>query len=67
MTAAGRKPHVSQSAMTKALRAARDTGHSVARVEIEPSGRVVVYMGDPNQPAPRSIDAELSRIVGRRQ
>jgi hypothetical protein len=67
MTSAPRKPRVTQTEVTKALRAARASGHNVARFEIEPDGRVVVYIGEPEQPAPCSIDAELSRILERRQ
>ncbi|HEY8066252.1 MAG TPA: hypothetical protein VIF40_16230 [Methylosinus sp.] len=67
MTNATRKPRISQSEMTKALRAARDSGHNVQRVEIEPGGRVVVIMGEPEQTAVSSIDVELSRILERRQ
>ncbi|WP_442753884.1 hypothetical protein ACNHKD_12880 [Methylocystis sp. JAN1] len=59
-----RKPRVSQSEMTKALRAARDSGHNVQRVEIEPGGRIIVIMGEPEQPIVNTIDAELSRILG---
>jgi len=67
MTSATRKSRVTQTEVAKALRAARASGHSVARIEMEPDGRVVVYMGEPEQPAPHSIDAELSRILERRQ
>lgn len=68
MTSAARKPRVSQAEMTKVLRAASAAGHSVARFEIEPDGRIIVFIGEVEQPAAaHSIDAELSRILERRQ
>lgn len=69
MTSAARKPRVSQAEMTKALRAASAAGHSVARFEIEPDGRIIVFIGEPEQPgaAAYSIDAELERSLERRR
>lgn len=65
---AARKTRASQAEMTKALRAAGAAGHSVSRFEIEPDGRIIVFIGEPEQPAAaHSIDEELSRILERRQ
>ncbi|ARN80932.1 hypothetical protein B1812_07420 [Methylocystis bryophila] len=55
-----------QGDVSKALKAASAAGHSVERFEIGPDGRIIVFIGEPEQPAESSIDNELSRILERR-
>lgn len=65
-----RKSRVTQRDVTKALKAAKAAGLDVGRVDIEPSGRIVLRFGEgqeaPLQPAP-CIDDELARVYGPRQ
>jgi hypothetical protein len=47
--------------MTRAIRAARAAGVEIARIEIDPNGRIVIIAGNCEQPEQREVN-EWDRV-----
>ena len=50
-----------QRDMTRAIRAARAAGVEIARIEIDPNGRIVIIAGNGEQPEQREVN-EWDRV-----
>lgn len=48
-----------QSTVTKAIKAAKAAGVEVARIEVDPDGRIVLTVGKPDDPSKPDANREI--------